>query len=175
MLLGISYQGKALAGVIGQPFGRRPTTPVWGMIGAGVHHGPSEEERATCVQQRKQDGKYPQIVTTKSHFTPELQHMLDHLSSTSKCASSVRRGGAGGKALRVLGGHADAYLHPNRGLKKWDTCAVEAVLKASGASVTDKYGKQLVYDPEASYQNEDGVCITRNLIHAEYLFPASKQ
>jgi len=41
-------------------------------------------------------------------------------------------GGAGHKALLVLDGDADAYVFPQDGTKRWDTCAVDAILHAAG-------------------------------------------
>jgi 3'-phosphoadenosine 5'-phosphosulfate (PAPS) 3'-phosphatase len=53
-------------------------------------------------------------------------------------------GGAGYKMLRLLEGDADAYLHGGS-LRKWDTCAGDALLREAGGGVADASGGALDY------------------------------
>jgi len=102
-------------------------------------------------------------------------------------------GGAGHKALLVLDGDADAYVFPQDGTKRWDTCAVDAILHAAGkllltsvtpagtctphgdvmtgGRLTDAYGHDIVYTRDASHNNDKGVlCSMRD--HAKYQLAA---
>lgn len=51
---------------------------------------------------------------------------------------NLRLGGAGNKALYILYEYADYFLHVVRGIKMWDTCAAEALLRGRFGIVTDK-------------------------------------
>jgi 3'(2'), 5'-bisphosphate nucleotidase len=48
-----------------------------------------------------------------------------------------RIGGAGNKCCNVATGNVDAYIHPSVGLKYWDLCASETLIKAVGGFATD--------------------------------------
>ena len=54
-------------------------------------------------------------------------------------------GSAGFKAMAVVGGSADVYVHPS-GLYEWDVCAPAAVAKAAGLDVSGVDGSVLTYN-----------------------------
>ena len=56
-------------------------------------------------------------------------------------------GSAGVKAMAVVGGTADIYVHPS-GLYEWDVCAPAAVAKAAGMDVSGVDGSHLTYNKE---------------------------
>jgi 3'-phosphoadenosine 5'-phosphosulfate (PAPS) 3'-phosphatase len=53
-------------------------------------------------------------------------------------------GGAGLKVVEVLRGREDVYLHQTI-VKKWDLCAGDAILRASGGMMTEWDGQPLSY------------------------------
>lgn len=57
----------------------------------------------------------------------------------------VPMGSAGAKAMAVLGGEADIYLHTG-GQYEWDNCAPAAVARAAGLHVSRVDGAPLVYN-----------------------------
>ena len=59
-------------------------------------------------------------------------------------ATLTPAGGAGYKFIQLLEGAADAYVHPG-GIRKWDVCAGEALLRAAGGAVTQWGGEALDY------------------------------
>ena len=151
VLIGISVDGIPVAGVIHQPFNinKGPGQTVWGMVGLGVFgHLPVSIPRTT------NPGLV--ITVTRSHFSQIIQDTLQAINPSHV----LREGGAGNKYLKVIEGHADAYLHPTKGTKKWDTCAGEAILKAMGGTTTDCIGKPIQYLPSQSPQNICGVLAT---------------
>ena len=56
-------------------------------------------------------------------------------------------GSAGVKAMTVVGGSADIYVHPS-GLYEWDVCAPAAVARAAGLDVSGVDGYHLTYNKE---------------------------
>lgn len=58
---------------------------------------------------------------------------------------------------QVLEGYADAYVFPQNGTKKWDTCAVDALLHAAGGFMGDAYGERIRYDKNVALGNDKGV------------------
>lgn len=148
VLIGISVDGVPVAGVIHQPFNvdKGPGRTIWGMTGLGVFgYSPIPLPRTTN----------PGLVVTvtRSHFNQLVQDALDEI----KPDVILREGGAGNKFLKVIEGHADAYVFPTRGTKKWDTCAGEALLKTLGGTTTDCVGKPIQYLPSESVHNIRGV------------------
>ncbi|XP_065919220.1 3'(2'),5'-bisphosphate nucleotidase 1-like isoform X3 [Dysidea avara] len=153
VLIGISIEGEAVAGIIHQPFCDDPAQgsgrTIWGMVGLGVYgHVPITLPRTTnagfCV------------AITRSHFNELVQGAVDAVNPDH----ILREGGAGNKYLKVIEKHADAYLYPTKGTKKWDTCAGEAILKALGGTTTDCVGKPIQYLPSQSVHNLSGVLAT---------------
>lgn len=53
-------------------------------------------------------------------------------------------GGAGYKILELVEGRADVYAH-RRGIRKWDLCAGDALLRAAGGGLTDWGGEPICY------------------------------
>lgn len=74
--------------------------------------------------------------------------------------------------LYILEGKAHAYVYPSSGCKRWDTAAPEAVLRAAGGILTDKFGNKYSYSKnnEIDPLNKDGVFATAPAInHDEFM------
>ena len=85
-------------------------------------------------------------------------------------------GGAGSKGLRLLTGAAHAYVFPQGGTKRWDTCAVHALVTALGGTLTDAYGGALRYDCDrAGAGNQRGVLATLGCTHGDLLLSEETQ
>ena len=48
-------------------------------------------------------------------------------------------------------------VYPQPGTKRWDTCAIDACIKAEGGKFTDMFGDEIDYDPNAKYDNDKGL------------------
>ncbi|KTF86506.1 hypothetical protein cypCar_00016067, partial [Cyprinus carpio] len=161
VLIGIAYGGKAIAGVINQPFynyqmgtGASLGRTLWGVLGLGAFGFQLQEVP---------DGKRI-ITTTRSHSNKlvidTVQAMEPH--------DVIRVGGAGNKIIQLVEGKASAYVFASPGCKKWDTCAPEAILQAVGGKLTDMHGNAYTYDANVKHMNSAGVLATlRN--HEYYL------
>jgi 3'-phosphoadenosine 5'-phosphosulfate (PAPS) 3'-phosphatase len=73
---------------------------------------------------------------TKSKSNPFIDSFIETLPWPMEIF-----GGAGQRALLVIFGTQAVYVHPKAwSLKKWDTCAPEAILLGVGGHPVDMYG-----------------------------------
>jgi 3'(2'), 5'-bisphosphate nucleotidase len=72
-------------------------------------------------------------------------------------AELLPMGSAGAKAMAVVRGEADIYLHTG-GQYEWDNCAPAAVAQAAGLHVSRADGSQLVYNCENVYLPDLLIC-----------------
>jgi 3'(2'), 5'-bisphosphate nucleotidase len=72
-------------------------------------------------------------------------------------AELVPMGSAGAKAMAVVRGDADIYLHTG-GQYEWDNCAPAAVAQAAGLHVSRVDGSPLVYNAENPYLPDLLIC-----------------
>ncbi|XP_063717335.1 3'(2'),5'-bisphosphate nucleotidase 1-like [Symsagittifera roscoffensis] len=148
VLIGLSVAGRAMGGVIHQPFYKysenKSTTgrTIWGAVGVGtfgLDHDPLQ------VHLDRLSGKHtPKYTSTRSHSSPIVNELFEALQP----CEVVRLGGSGHKVLAVLDGTVDAYVYPSLGLKRWDSCAPEAVITAAGGYFTDITGKNYDYSAD---------------------------
>ncbi|VDD89483.1 unnamed protein product [Enterobius vermicularis] len=153
VLIGICYKGRAVAGVIHQPyFGENHSgRTIWGIVGLGAF---GVEISKRCEKRL--------VVTTRSHSTKTVTEALEALKSKGLLDSVI-------PVLRCLEGAA-AYVFASPGCKKWDTAAPEAVLIAAGGNLTDVSGRKLYYGPDAQFMNSGGVVATSNWVnHKDYI------
>lgn len=149
VMIGIAVKGQALGGVIHHPFfeveGRlsKASRTIWGLKGVGY---------GGCEIKTPPDDKLI-VAVTKSHSDPLLEAALKKLNPDG----IIRVGGAGNKVLHIIDGLAHAYIVPSRGLKRWDSCACEAVLEAMGGLITDIRGNHYSYDKGVHPSNDHGL------------------
>ncbi|XP_975068.2 3'(2'),5'-bisphosphate nucleotidase 1 [Tribolium castaneum] len=151
VLVGLSVKGKAIAGVIHQPYynyksGNSIGRTIWGLVGMGV--GGFDPQGAP-------PGKLI-LTTTRSHSDGTVQKALEALNPDE----IIKVGGAGHKVLLLIEGKAHAYVFASKGCKKWDTCAPEAVLVATGGKLTDMHGNAYNYGKDVQHPNTGGVFAT---------------
>lgn len=82
----------------------------------------------------------PRIVVSRSRPPAEAQRVADALGGRL-----IPMGSAGAKAMAVVLGEADIYLHSG-GQYAWDSCAPAAVALAAGLHVSRLDGSPLVYN-----------------------------
>lgn len=167
-LIGVSCRGRAVAGAIGLPFpegtrGVAQPSVVWGIAPPGAASG----VRGTFggVRDSKRVSVRLSPMTTEGCVCVTGDSKNESLAAARAAvgaAAEVMIGGAGNKILAVADGRADvAIMH--FGTSLWDTCAPEAVLRASGGKVTDLFGAPLVHSadrPCGGLLNDLGVLAT---------------
>ncbi|EGG13653.1 bisphosphate nucleotidase [Cavenderia fasciculata] len=149
-LLGISYRGKPIAGVIYQPFiNDNKGRSVWAVVGmpvVGLLDKRAPEDRDKVI-----------LVTSASHY----DERVDRATKKINPDKVIRTGGAGFKILMIIENLADVYIFPTVGSKLWDICAPHAVLLAVGGTLTDPSGKDIIYsDQPELIENKNGIVIT---------------
>ncbi|XP_017487731.1 PREDICTED: 3'(2'),5'-bisphosphate nucleotidase 1-like [Rhagoletis zephyria] len=163
ILIGLSVKGKAIGGVIHQPFFNHNKAEeqsnlgrtIWGLMGLG----------AFGVQKVSPPVGKLIVTTTRSHSNDLINKSVEALSPDSV----LRVGGAGNKVLQVIEGKAHVYAFASRGCKKWDTCAPEGILHALGGQLTDILGNSLTYIKNENFTNELGVLASHSAAnHLEY-------
>ncbi|XP_022708551.1 3'(2'),5'-bisphosphate nucleotidase 1-like isoform X2 [Varroa jacobsoni] len=151
VLVGFAVEGRAVAGVVHQPFYNyqkekdifQQGRTMWGIVGLGV--------RGINVRVPPANGFV--VTTTRSHSSPTINACIDSMKPTE----IIRVGGAGHKVLLLMEGEAHAYVFPSPGCKKWDTCAPEALLVAAGGALTDIHGNAIQYHAHVDHPNWGGV------------------
>lgn len=153
ILVGIAVHGKAVAGVIAQPFYNYTAGPnvsvgrvIWAIVGLGsfgvVPKHPPPDQRV--------------ITATRSRMSPAVLRTINACEPTK----ILQVGGAGHKVLLLIDGKAHAYICASSACSKWDTCAPEAVLHAVGGKLTDINGTSYQYHPGVERYNRSGTLAT---------------
>ncbi|KAM4712815.1 3'(2'),5'-bisphosphate nucleotidase 1 isoform 1-T1 [Anableps anableps] len=153
VLIGIAYGGRAIAGVINQPFynyqlgpGQALGRTIWGILGLGAFGFQLQEVPA--------DKRI--VTTTRSHSNKTVTDCVNAMEPHEV----IRVGGAGNKIVQLIEGKASAYVFASPGCKKWDTCAPEAILHAVGGKLTDMFGNAYHYNADVKHMNSAGVLAT---------------
>uniref|UniRef100_A0A3B3UQA9 3'(2'),5'-bisphosphate nucleotidase 1 n=1 Tax=Poecilia latipinna TaxID=48699 RepID=A0A3B3UQA9_9TELE len=153
VLIGIAYGGRAIAGVINQPFynyqlgsGAVLGRTIWGVLGLGAFGFQLQEVPA--------DKRI--VTTTRSHSNKTVTDCVNAMEPHDV----IRVGGAGNKIIQLIEGKASAYVFASPGCKKWDTCGPEAILHAVGGKLTDMFGNPYHYNAEIKHMNSAGVLAT---------------
>tara|TARA_B100000524_G_scaffold344984_2_gene242995 strand:+ start:11 stop:895 length:885 start_codon:yes stop_codon:yes gene_type:complete len=105
------------------------------------------------------------IVTSRSHFHPELSNLLEKL----KPAKVIGRGSVGYKVASILRGESDMYITysgPGESCPKdWDMAAPFSILKSAGGTITDKYSKDLKFLQDNKFEQKDLIIASLNINH----------
>lgn len=143
-----------MGGVIHRPFAKSPEgndgETYWALKGLGSR---GVKVRTTTPPHTTEELS---IVCTRSHYSELVKKALAAL----KPREELRMGGCGNKSLLVVEGKVDAYVFPSDGTKKWDTCAVDAIVRANGGLLTDVNGDLLDYSSWDAYRNKMGLVVT---------------
>uniref|UniRef100_G1RUP2 3'(2'),5'-bisphosphate nucleotidase 1 n=1 Tax=Nomascus leucogenys TaxID=61853 RepID=G1RUP2_NOMLE len=138
VLIGIAYEGKAIAGVINQPYYNYEAGPdavlgrtIWGVLGLGAFGFQLKEVPA---------GKHI-ITTTRSHSNKLVTDCVAAMNPDAV----LRVGGAGNKLIE---GKASAYV------------LQVLVCKEVGYFLTDIHGNVLQYHKDVKHMNSAGVLAT---------------
>ena len=94
----------------------------------------------------------PRMLVSRTRPAREAVEVAEQIG-----AELLARGSAGAKAMAVVRGEADSYLHTG-GQYEWDNCAPAAVAAAHGLHVSRADGSPLVYNCENSYLPDLLIC-----------------
>ena len=192
ILVGIILDQEPCFGVIGKPFGYQGQTSVLdtgcmvvygGTLLGGAYiagGGPlntrkSESTRAEISLSGNIELDHrnlPRAVISKSRSQGIVQDFVTHLGERGIIhPEPLLVSGAGEKSLRIITGFQNEglWFYPKNGTSLWDVAASDALLRATGGRLTDKYGKDMDYSKSRKQaQNKNGVVACNNRqIHAE--------
>jgi 3'(2'), 5'-bisphosphate nucleotidase len=162
VMIGLVEGPGALAGVVHAPV---PGTTWLGAMGLGAWRvDPVGGGRRPVRVSEIGDLAQARIVASRSHRSRALAHALASLD-----AREIRpMGSAGLKGAQVSEGLADAYVDTGASTKRWDACAIDALVTAAGGRVSDVTGAPIDYRG-ASLANERGLVVTNRLVHEAVL------
>jgi 3'(2'), 5'-bisphosphate nucleotidase len=161
VMIGLVAGPGAVAGVIHAPASR----VAWvGAVGLGAWRVDPTGPRVPIHVSATRDLAQARLVASRSHRSLRLERTLAALG-----VREVRSmGSAGLKGAQVAEGLAEAYVHPGAGLKRWDVCAVDALVTAAGGRVSDIAGAPIDYRGD-SLLCEGGLVASNGLTHAAIL------
>jgi 3'(2'), 5'-bisphosphate nucleotidase len=121
-------------------------------IGAVALPGLGEVLRSDAPRALPAAGTPLRMVVSRTRPAAEAVSVAEKLG-----AELVPMGSAGAKAMAVIRGEADIYLHSG-GQYEWDSCAPAAVAAAHGLHVSRIDGSPLVYNQPDVYMPDLLIC-----------------
>ena len=123
-------------------------------------------EEATIVAQQERLTRPPLLypdrelcITSTLSDLPWVHKALQQLAPGKLRYASA----TGGLALTVILGESDAFYRNRNNTKRWDICAVEALVREFGGALGDREGRAYDYDATANergYDNVNGILVT---------------
>ncbi len=138
IMIGLAIGGRAVLGVVMQP---DPGLLYAGTIGHGAFLIEGEDQVPLHVSNCNVASDMV-LVSSRSH----RQKVTDHIVRTLNITKERISGSVGLKVSLLVRQLADLYIHASPGCKEWDTCAPHALLEAAGGTMTDCWGKPLLYN-----------------------------
>lgn len=139
VMIGLAVAGRAELGVVALPvegtiYAARVSSGAFALPGSGSSPVPLQVSPCTAFSEAT-------MLMSRSHTPAIVQPLCRRLG----VAELRPCGSVGVKATRIASGQADLYVHAGLGMKLWDTCAPEAVLRAAGGRLTDLDGSDIDY------------------------------
>jgi 3'(2'), 5'-bisphosphate nucleotidase len=157
VMIGLVEGDRAVAGVVYAPALR---TAWAGAVSEGAFRMKEGGVREAIRVSEERDIARARAVSSRSHRSPALERALAALGPGS--VSVV--GSAGLKGTEIASGKAEVYLGPGTVGKRWDACAVDAIVTAAGGKFSDGRGKPFDYRAK-SLVNEHGLAATNGWLH----------
>lgn len=138
VMVGLAIDGAPVLGVVYQPVADVLYRGVPGALAEVVAQGKPAPLAVSAVS----DTAAMRLVASRSHRDPLVSAICAELGITQDRPS----GSVGLKIGLLATAICDLYIHPSPGLKEWDTCAPEAILRAAGGAISDSWGHPLQYN-----------------------------
>jgi inositol monophosphatase 3 len=166
----IAIKGKPIAGIIHQPYDADGNSDKGGVTKwAWVGHDSSLSLTQAVEPHTAKSTDNVRVIASRSHPGDVIAIAESAFKGSGQTVEQIKAAGAGYKALQVVEGRADLYLHTTA-IKKWDICAGDAILKATGGQMTTREGTEIDYSFKGSPLNEHGLVAASNTAnHDQYL------
>jgi 3'(2'), 5'-bisphosphate nucleotidase len=156
VMIGLLEGARATAGVIVAPAKQL----AWaGAVGSGAWEIGSTGKRRIEVSPTDALA-HSRVVSSRSHRSDALERALSLLGGLQL----VPLGSAGLKGAEIAAGRAEIYVGTRQAGKRWDACAVDALVTAAGGKFTDLFGEPLDYR-SPSLVNDRGLVATNGKLH----------
>ncbi|CAH8632865.1 unnamed protein product [Schistosoma intercalatum] len=151
VMICIVLHDHPIAGIIHQPFLNKT---YWGWGSYALSSDLQMAVNSRPVHSLKNDLS---ITYSRSHLNESLIKDLTKLVYP-KPVHFIPAGGAGFKAISLIKGDADVYIHPST-TRRWDVCAPQAILESVGGRLTGLHGSPLEFGSKSSpgIQSEIGL------------------
>lgn len=163
IMVGLAVEGVPVLGVVYQPVADMLYRGVPGQVADVVRGG---EVRPLAVSTQADPARM-RLVASRSHRDPLVDAVCRQLGVTQDRPS----GSVGLKVGLLATGECDLYVHPSPGLKEWDTCAPDAILRAAGGAISDSWGRPLTYN-KPDVRQRQGLVASNGAIHARIVAAA---
>ena len=159
--IGLTENGESVLGVV--------YLPLTGVLYRAVRGGGTWIERPDCEVEKARVSDHREISTmrlaaSRSHRSPRMDKVVQAFGLKEE----VRRGSVGIKVGLVVEQQCDLYIHLSPRTKQWDTCAPEIILREAGGSLTDLFGRPLLYNKE-DLQNRNGIVASNGVAHTRII------
>jgi 3'(2'), 5'-bisphosphate nucleotidase len=161
VMIGLVRGQRASAGVI-----HAPTSGLFwaGELGKSAYQLTTTTEARRIAPSQTSELAQSQILISRAHRSARLSERLEAIQP--KAVRSV--GSAGLKGAFVAEGAADAYLAIGMAGKRWDACALDAIVTSAGGCVTDTTGERINYRAD-DLANKSGLVVSNGNLHAPLL------
>lgn len=157
IMVGLAIEGQAALGVVYQPVADQLYRGIPGLLADVVQQGVRQPLAVSPVA----DPAQMRLVASRSHRDPLVDAVCRQLGVTQERPC----GSVGLKVGLLATGQCDLYIHPAPGLKEWDTCAPEAILRAAGGAISDAWGRPLRYN-QVDVRQRQGLVASNGASHA---------
>ncbi|MCB0204074.1 MAG: 3'(2'),5'-bisphosphate nucleotidase CysQ [Caldilineae bacterium] len=158
VMVGLAVDGAPVLGVVYQPVADVLYRGVPGEVAEVVTQGKPAPLAVSDVS----DTAAMRLVASRSHRDPLVSSVCAELGITRDRPS----GSVGLKVGLLATAVCDLYIHPSPGLKEWDTCAPEAILRAAGGAISDSWGNPLQYN-KADVRQRQGLVASNGRLQSE--------
>ena len=160
IMVGLAEQGEAVLGVVYQPIIDLMYSGIRD-VGAWLTQGGN---RGKLDVSAASDPTQMRLVVSRSHRNPIVDDIKRGLGIQQERIS----GSVGLKCGLIARAEADLYLHPSPGVKEWDTCAPEAILRGAGGVMTDCWGQSLRYN-QRDVHRRHGIVASNGRCHSRII------
>lgn len=164
IMVGLAIEGVAALGVVYQPVADLLYRGAPGLLAEMVQNGVVQPLAVSHVA----DSTQMRLVASRSHRDPLVNAVRGQLGITQDQPS----GSVGLKVGLLASGLCDLYIHPAPGLKEWDTCAPDAILRAAGGAIGDVWGRPLRYN-QVDVRQRQGLAASNGAIHGHIVAVAA--
>lgn len=157
VMIGVAEVGRAVLGVVHAPV---PGRTWFGAHGAGAFLAEPRTVPRPIVTSPTRALSDAVLVSSRSAENSRTRQILRGLGPHR--VQSL--GSAGLKGASVASGDADVYLAPGMAGSRWDACAIDALVCASGGRFSDARGAPIDYRA-TTLDNRDGLLATNGWLH----------